>query len=66
MMDSLPEDHNVAVPNSFGCSTPRFGVLTSNSPDADLSPVSARSMNGSTILRAYDRETSAPDQNERK
>lgn len=66
MMGSLPEDHNVAVPNSFGCSTPRFGVLTSNSPDADLSPVSAKMMNGPTILTAYDRETSAPDQNERK
>jgi len=40
-MGSLPEDHNVVVPNFFSCSTPRFSVLTSNSPDADLSPVSA-------------------------
>ena len=37
---ALPESHNVAVPNLFGCTTPRFGVLSGNTPDADLSQVS--------------------------
>jgi hypothetical protein len=37
-LGSLPENHDVAVSYFFGCTTPRFGVLTGNTPDADLSP----------------------------
>lgn len=37
-----PEDHDLAAPNLFSCTAPRFSVLTGNSPDANLSPVSAR------------------------
>lgn len=35
---ALPENHDVAVSNFFGRTTPRFGILTGNTPDADLSP----------------------------
>jgi hypothetical protein len=69
---ALPESHNVTISNLFGCTAPRFGVLTSNAPDADLppSPESARLVSTfhdrSCGDRTYDRETSAPYQNERK
>lgn len=35
---ALPESHNVTVPNLFGWTTPRFGILTGNTPDTNLFP----------------------------
>lgn len=35
---ALPENHDVAVSNFFGRTTPWFGILTGNTPDANLSP----------------------------
>jgi len=73
---ALPKNHNVAVPNLFGCTTPRLGVLTGNAPDANLSPRPASARIGQNLHvrvlgryegnRTYDRETGAPDQDERK
>ena len=67
LRSALPKDHDVTIPDLFGCTASWLSILTGNSTDADLSPCEPeRTVERKVMEETNHRETSSPGQDERE